>query len=158
MESVKSFTSIWLYALWLLLLTACHPQDDIGEIFSNGQQWHWSANYITTNSEEEGRLLLTPEELRTINAPENQGIFILTFEKDGSVKGNGKACSFNGTWSAKANGRTVQLKLTPSSTPTGLDKLFYEALNKAAYYDGDAQLLKLFDPVKETYILLRSQN
>lgn len=140
-----------------LLLAACTQEDDISEIFASGQRWHWSSSYVTEDWDKEGAPTLTFDESATVNAVTNRDAFIVTFSPDGTVKGAGQHFTFNGSWTAEGKDRTMEMRLTPSSTPAGLDKVFFDQLRQARFYRGDARLLKLFDKEKRTYLLLYAQ-
>lgn len=45
---MKTFRLYWFFTL-LLLLTGCNQKDNVHEIFSSGQTWHWSNSYSTSD-------------------------------------------------------------------------------------------------------------
>ena len=45
---MKTFRLYWFFTL-LLLLTGCNQKDNVHEIFSSGQTWHWSNPYSTSD-------------------------------------------------------------------------------------------------------------
>ena len=45
---MKTFRLYWFFTL-LLLLAGCNQKDDVNEIFSSGQTWHWSNSYSTSD-------------------------------------------------------------------------------------------------------------
>lgn len=140
----------------LLLLTACLKEDDVQDIFANGQQWHWSANYVTSNWDSEGNKDPNVDS-RIINSIENKSNFIVTFNTNGTMSGRGQNFDFSGTWKADGSSRTIEIKLTPSSTPSGTDAIFFRTLTNAKYYRGDSRLLKLFDQQQHAYMLLSAR-
>lgn len=45
---MKTFKIYWFFTL-ILLLAGCNQKDDVHEIFSSGQTWHWSGSYSTSD-------------------------------------------------------------------------------------------------------------
>lgn len=134
------------------LLCSCNQEDDVFEIFANGQTWHWSGSYDTSNwkDDNKGTLTLSVDDVANINKdPSN---FIIQFSDDGTLSGNGEAFTFTGKWSADGSDQSFSISLSPNRTPTGRDKTFYDEISNARFYRGDARLIKLFNADKNHFI------
>lgn len=96
---MKTFRLYWFFTL-LLLLAGCNQKDDVNEIFSSGQTWHWSNSYSTSDWKDDNNFnsTLTRDEVAKIN--DSQDSYNIIFKEDGTVEGNGSNFSFTGTWSA----------------------------------------------------------
>ena len=74
---MKNLRYILAVAMLPLILCGCNQEDDIMEIFANGQTWHWSSSYTTSDWEDDnkGTSSLTQSEIRQIN--ENADVYII---------------------------------------------------------------------------------
>mgnify|MGYP007132859303 CR=1 FL=1 len=65
---MKTFRLYWFFTL-LLLLAGCNQKDDVNEIFSSGQTWHWSNSYSTSDWKDDNKFnsTLTRDEVAKIN-------------------------------------------------------------------------------------------
>lgn len=145
-----------LYYLWLILplalFSSCSQEDDINEIFANGQTWHWSSSYDTTNWEDDNKFAdcMGKDEKEQIN--KNKDAYIIRFNEDGSIEGKGSTFSFTGQWSANASDHSFFIRLKANQNPSGLDKTFHNELMQARFYRGDSRMLKLFNETKNHFI------
>ena len=82
---MKTFRLYWFFTL-LLLLTGCNQKDNVHEIFSSGQTWHWSNSYSTSDWKDDNNFnsTLTRDEVAKIN--DSQDSYNIIFKEDGTVK------------------------------------------------------------------------
>lgn len=148
---MKTFRLYWFFTL-LLLLTGCNQKDDVNEIFSSGQTWHWSNSYSTSDCKDDNNFnsTLTRDEVAKIN--DSQDSYNIIFKEDGTVEGNGSNFSFTGTWSANGEDQSFSIQLKPSGNRSGLDKTFYDEISNAKFYRGSSRTIKLFNLDKNHYI------
>lgn len=75
---MKTF-KIYRFFMLLLLLAGCNQEDDVHEIFSSGQTWHWSGSYSTSDWKDDNNFnsTLTRDELAKINDDQNKYNIIL---------------------------------------------------------------------------------
>jgi hypothetical protein len=148
---MKTFKIYWFFTL-LLLLAGCNQKDDVHEIFSNGQTWHWSGSYSTSDWKDDNNFnsTLTRDELAKIN--DDQDKYNIIFKEDGTVEGNGSNFTFTGTWSANGDDQSFSIQLKPNGNRSGLDKTFYDKISSAKFYRGSSRLIKLFNLDKNHYI------
>lgn len=148
---MKTFRLYWFFTL-LLLLTGCNQKDDVNEIFSSGQTWHWSNSYSTSDWKDDNNFnsTLTRDEAAKIN--DSQDSYNIIFKEDGTVEGNGSNFSFTGTWSANGEDQSFSIQLKPSGNRSGLDKTFYDEISNAKFYRGSSRTIKLFNLDKNHYI------
>ncbi|MBW9198758.1 DUF4847 family protein [Bacteroides sp. ET225] len=149
---MKNLRYILAVAMLPLILCGCNQEDDIMEIFANGQTWHWSSSYTTSDWEDDnkGTSSLTQSEIRQIN--ENADVYIIQFSDDGTLEGKGSSFSFTGRWSANGKDQTISITLNPSSTPSGLDKTFHDEIQNAQFYRGNSRFIKLFNSERNHFI------
>ncbi len=154
---MKTVKQLLIATLLPLFLFSCNNEDDVREIFSSGQTWHWVGNFVTNNGESHNVTpQQTPEELKSIATDKNS--YILSLREDGSLVGKGKTVNFTGTWSADGKSRTFQCSITPNISPVGLDKVFIESLQETRYYKGDTQHIELYNAGKGIFVLLYNSN
>ena len=119
---MKTFRLYWFFTL-LLLLTGCNQKDDVNEIFSSGQTWHWSNSYSTSDWKDDNNYnsTLTRDEVAKIN--DSQDSYNIIFKEDGTVEGNGSNFSFTGTWSANGEDQSFFYPVKAQRKPqrTGQD-------------------------------------
>ncbi|WP_303911579.1 DUF4847 family protein [Bacteroides mediterraneensis] len=147
---MKIFKISWFFTL-LLLLAGCN-KDDVHEIFSSGQTWHWSGSYSTSDWKDDNNCTstLTRDELARIN--DDQDKYTIIFKEDGTVEGKGSSFTFIGTWSANGDDQSFSIQLKPNGNRSGLDKTFYDEISSAKFYRGSSRLIKLFNLDKNHYI------
>lgn len=141
-----------LMILPLTFLFGCNQEDDINEIFANGQTWHWSSSYNTTNWEDNNKFTdcMDKNEKEQIN--KNQDAYIIKFNDDGSIEGKGSTFTFTGQWNANGSDHSFFINIKVNQNPSGLDKIFHDDLTQARFYRGDSRILKLFNDAKNHYI------
>ena len=68
------------------LLYGCN-EDDVFEIFANGQTWYWSSSYDTTNWEDDNKwdMTLSIDDVARINSTKDS--YYVRFSDDGTVEG-----------------------------------------------------------------------
>lgn len=142
-----------LYTLAMLpLLWSCNNEDNIHEIFVSGT-WNVGNFYTGGNwnkHNESGLPRYTKEEdLKVLNQ------MTVLFLDNGTVQGKTTNGTFTAEWEANAKDRSVRItNIKASAPPTGKGKELIEALQKAAYYKGDSNYLKLAADDKKTYVQL----
>lgn len=148
---MNTFKIYCLFTL-LLLLTSCNQKDDVHEIFSSGQTWHWSCSYSTSDWKDDNNSssTLTRDELARIN--ESQDAYNIIFKEDGTVEGNGSNFTFTGTWSANGDDHSFSVQLKTNGNLSGLDKTFHDEISNAKFYRGNSRFIKLFNLDKNHYI------
>ena len=82
---MKTFRLYWFFTL-LLLLTGCNQKDNVHEIFSSGQTWHWSNSYSTSDWKDDNNFnsTLTRDEVAKIN--DSQDSYNIIFKEDGTTE------------------------------------------------------------------------
>lgn len=148
---MKTFRLYQVFTL-LLLLTGCNQKDDIYEIFSSGQIWHWSNSYNTSDWKDDNTFTptLTRDEVAKIN--DSQDSYNIIFKEDHTVEGYGSNFTFTGTWSANGEDQSFSIQLKPSGNRNGLDKTFYDEISNAKFYRGSSRTIKLFNLDKNHFI------
>lgn len=133
------------------LLYGCN-EDDVFEIFANGQTWYWSSSYDTTNWEDDNKwdMTLSIDDVARINSTKDS--YYIRFSDDGTVEGKGNAITFSGRWSANGEDHSFSINIKSDRTPSGLDKTFFDEISNAKFYRGDATLIKLFNIDKNHFI------
>lgn len=145
-----------LLALPMALLCGCNQEDDINEIFANGQTWHWSSSYNADRDWKNDNKVtetLSEDDKKYINQASKQDVFIIQFSDDGTVEGKGESFTFSGTWSADGKDNSFSIRLKINRTPSaGRDATFYKEITEAKFYRGDSKTIKLFDGEKKHFI------
>ena len=148
---MKTFRLYWFFTL-LLLLTGCNQKDDVNEIFSSGQTWHWSNSYSTSDWKDDNNFnsTLTRDEVAKIN--DSQDSYNIIFKEDGTVEGNGSNFSFTGTWSAQRRRPEFFYPVKAQWKPQRTGQDFYDEISNAKFYRGSSRTIKLFNLDKNHYI------
>lgn len=145
-----------LLSTMLMSLAGCSTGDDVNEIFADGQTWHWSGSYDTSNWKDDNKFTSTlqKEDLEVINSSSKQDVFVLVFEDNGQVSGKGESFTFSGTWSANGKENSISINIKANRTPNAgsRDATFFNEINEAKFYRGDSKFIKLFDANKKHYI------
>lgn len=140
----------------LFALGSCSEEDDVNEIFADGQTWHWSGSYDTSNWKDDNKYTSTlkEEDLKQINSEAKKDAFILLFEDNGNVSGKGESFSFSGTWSANGKDNSISINIKENATLNAgsRDATFLKEIKEAKFYRGDSKFIKLFDAAKKHYI------
>lgn len=151
MKKLKLWTGIGM--MLTLLLCGCQ-EDDINEIFTS-DTWHWSASYDTSDWDNDNEFTPTLTRQNILDISKNKNNYIIRFNNDGTLEGQGQSFSFTGRWSANPEDRSVSIRLDVDRTPNGvLDRTFYGELTSAQFYRGDSRMLKLFNSNKNHFIQL----
>ncbi|MBQ9640892.1 MAG: DUF4847 family protein [Bacteroidaceae bacterium] len=137
MKTIRIFALMLMtVATCAVCITSCKREDDLSEIFE-GKTWYITSAYI------QGRPL-GGNDLKTFYASETA--FLISFGKETFTGTLSDGNTFSGTW--EANGKTQQFHLNiqneamPSAT---LDRFIYNTLKRAVRYEGDANILKLYE-------------
>ncbi|WP_300726239.1 DUF4847 family protein [uncultured Bacteroides sp.] len=143
------------YLLMILpfLACGCNQEDDVNEIFANGQIWHWSGSYDTSNWKDDNNYKLTLNRSDLEKISKDQNVYNIQFVDDGTVTGNGQSFTFSGTWSADGgDSHAFYINIKPNRTPSGLDATFFDEISNAKFYRGDSKVIKLVNMAKNHYI------
>lgn len=142
--------------LLLPLLGSCNDEDNIYDIFSSGT-WH-AVNYFTKADwdKRNGEPKYKPTDKEGRNALEVINKFTLLFNADGTFSGTMQNANIEGTWEADGKDRTVHLSIKGNpGASSAYNREFIEALQNAAFYQGDSQYLMLGRDDKRSYIQFR---
>ena len=137
-----------------VLLGACHPSDDIDDIFTP-HGWSFTGFCYTPNWDSNRSSLLDIQ----LTGYDVHHLNTLLFQPDGVVLLDMPGCSLTGRW--KADGRERTFSVGDFTVTSGsLDALspysqkFYKDLRATAWYRGDSSYLQLFDAGEHYYLLL----
>lgn len=149
-----------------LLISSCAGDDDVTEIFVSGTWYtvdfytdaNWgkrngTAKYNTMANSDDSSIRATGR-----NALEVIQSFTLAFSADGTFEGRMQSGTFEGTWEADGGARTVNINFTSlpgNYTSRAYDIELVNALNNAAHYQGDSNVLMLGAEGKDTYVQFR---
>ena len=132
-----------LLAIPMAILCGCNQEDDINEIFANGQTWHWSSSYNADRDWKNDNKVtetLSVDDKKYINQESKRDAFIIQFSDEGKVEGRGDSFTFTGTWSANGKDNSISISIKANRTPNaGRDAIFYKEISEAKYYRGDSK-------------------
>ncbi|GEM_PF-622943 len=151
-----------LLAIPMAILCGCNQEDDINEIFANGQTWHWSSSYNADRDWKNDNKVtetLSVDDKKYINQESKRDAFIIQFSDEGKVEGRGDSFTFTGTWNANGKDNSISISIKANRTPNaGRDAIFYKEISEAKYYRGDSKTIKLFDGAKKHFIQFYPQD
>lgn len=148
---------ILLLLLMVSFFCNCSNKDDVDEIFISGT---WTVVNFFTVSNWDNTKNATPEYTSTSDVAQLKSLK-LTFNKAGSFIGNPtNGTTFNGTWTADGNNRTIifPMNIKTSGTLNKKDREFINTLQNAKYYKGDSKTLLIGNSDKNSYVQLTHYN
>lgn len=145
----------------LPLLSSCNNEDDVEEIFASGTwyvvDYFGKANWDKRNGTPTYNAMAHNSD-KNIAAEGRKALeviqkFSLTFKSDGTFTGGMQNGSFEGTWQADGEARTVFLTIKGNpNTSINYNREFINTLSKVVFYQGDSNVLMLAPEDKKSFI------
>lgn len=141
-----------LFLTMLPFFCSCNDEDNVQKIFQGA--WKLNNFYLTSNWKNDKDRKPVYEKLEEWN---KMSTFNIVFEESTFNVQIGESNRFSGTWSADGKDHTFYLRITEGNTSSNdaMIQKFITDLQNARYYDGDSNMLRLYNPERNAYMQFR---
>jgi len=145
---LKKYISIVVSLLIsLVLFSSCSREDDIEEIFV-GKTWYMVGGELN------GQALNT--EVKSFY-DSGKTCYLINFQANTFTGTLSSGTTFSGRWNVNAKTRALSLTISNDANPSiPFDRNIYSVLKKISYYEGDSNILILYQD-RENFIRLNNE-